>query len=61
MIAMTAAARQAKPANAKRERGWLAADTPLSARSTALFMSYEFIDTFNVIQTARHVGVNKML
>ena len=23
----------------KRERGWLAADTPLSARSTALFMN----------------------
>ena len=37
MIAMTAAARQAKPANS--ERGWLAEDTPLSARSTALFMN----------------------
>ena len=55
MIAMTAAARQAKPvkvnADGLRQIPCYLIDLQL----------YEFIDTFNVIETARHVGVNEML
>ena len=56
MIAMMAAARQAKPANVNADG---LPQIPRCLLDLQLF--YELIDTFNVIQTARDVGVNKML
>ena len=55
-IALTAVRQPGIP---NREHRRCVADTMFSARSTSYI--YEFIDTFNVIRTSRHAGVNKML